>query len=70
MALMDRIEGKSNEDTILAKGFMRCPELGQRTVRNDSFVGCVLMGSGRLGLGGSSGDARADGGLGLSVGKI
>jgi len=69
MALMDRIEGKSGQDTVLSRGMMRCPELGHRTVRDNSYVGSVYSYGGRLYLGKAEGDACRSEGLGLSAGE-
>lgn len=68
MYLMDLIREVSAEEVILAKGFMRVPALGRRTVDGDSYVGIVCSGGGQAYFGRSGGGAYGWDGFGLSAG--
>ncbi|MDR1300396.1 MAG: hypothetical protein LBK50_01670 [Candidatus Nomurabacteria bacterium] len=65
--IMDKNNGLSPNDVILAQGWTRIP-LGRRSVVGGSCVGCVNSGGGRRGLGGSVGRADDGVGVGFSAG--
>ena len=66
--LMDLIRKLPKEALVLARGFMRVPFLGRRTVDGDSCVGLVRSSVGQAHCDGSSGWAGDVFGVGLSVG--
>ena len=66
--IMDLLREVSAAQVVLAKGFMRVPVLGRRTVDGDSYVGNVNVNAGQANLDRSNGNANDDNGVGLSVG--
>ena len=66
--IMDMLRDVSAAQVVLAKGFMRVPALGRRTVGGDSCVGDVRSYGDRAYFDGSNGVAFDGGGVGLSAG--
>lgn len=66
--IMDLLRGVELQDIVLARGFMRVPALGRRTVIGDSCVGHVDSSGGRAKFGGSYGGASGGDGVGFSAG--
>lgn len=69
LALMGRIRGVDTADQILSRGYMWIADLPRRLVDGDSVVGDVSSDGGQRKLDRSSGAARSDFGVGLSVGQ-
>ena len=66
--IMDLLREVSAAQVVLAKGFMRVPVLGRRTVGGGSFVGDVRSDVGRARFRRSHGFADDEVGVGLSAG--
>ena len=65
---MDLLREVSAAQVVLAKGFMRVPVLGRRTVGGGSYVGVVYSCGGLADFYRSRGGTGDEGGVGLSAG--